>query len=121
MTEIKEIHNALQRLSCIGSKQFQFDQYGQIFGNGEIHYLVEVRGLFFVAWEDHDEKKMIVNPITRFELDELIEVGIEEAWMVVSVPAELHEGIQFNEIDSQQLIESYHVTEEWAIRYWSAH
>lgn len=107
MTEIRKIHNAMLRLSCIGRTQFQYDPANQIFGDGEVHYLVEVAGLFFIGWEDNHTRAMIVNPITRFDLDELVELGMEEAWMVLNVPAELDEGIQFREIDDSELIAAY--------------
>lgn len=53
MKEISEIRDALLRLSCIGRTRFHYDPAGQVFGDGEIHYLVEVTGLFFMAWEDN--------------------------------------------------------------------
>jgi len=101
------IRDALARLSCIGCKQFHYDPAGQVIGDGEIHYLLEVSGLFFLAWEDTDAGMMIVNPITRFGLDELVELGAEEAWMVVHVPLRLSEGIQFREISVAELIDTY--------------
>lgn len=104
---MKEIRDALARLSCIGRKKFHYDPAGQVFGAGEIHYLVEVSGLFFLAWEDADTGMMIVNPITRFGLDELEELGAEEAWTVLHVPLGLSEGIQFREISSAELIDVY--------------
>lgn len=50
---------------------------------------------------------MIVNPITRFGLDELEELGAESAWTVLHVPAELSESIQFREIGDAELIDVY--------------
>lgn len=111
MSEISEIGDALLRLACIGRTRFHYDSAGQVFGDGEIHYLVEVTGLFFVAWEQRDTRVMIVNPITRFSLDELEELGAEEAWTVLRVPAELSTGIQFREIDNAELIDVYHQME----------
>jgi hypothetical protein len=102
----------LSRLSCIGRMRFYYDPVGQVFGDGAIHYLVEVSGLYFLAWEDNDTRTMIVNPITRFDLDELGELGGEEAWMVLHVPATLAEGIQFREIDDAELVDAYLRMEE---------
>lgn len=104
---MKEIRDALARLSCIGCKQFHYDPEGQVFGDGEIHYLLEVSGLFFLAWEDTQARMMIVNPITRFDLDELEELGAEEAWVVLHVPVELSESIQFREVSCAELIDVY--------------
>lgn len=104
---MKGIRNALARLSCIGRKQFHYDPAGQVSGDGEIHYLVEVSGLFFLAWDDTETRMMIVNPITRFGLDELEELGKEEGWTVLHVPLELSEGIQFREISGAELIDVF--------------
>jgi hypothetical protein len=111
MKEIKEIHDALSRLSCIGRTRFYFDPAGQVIGDGEIHYLVEVTGRFFVAWRDNDTRMMIMNPITRFSLDELEELGSEKAWMVLHMPTALPEGIQFREIGDAELVDAYRWTE----------
>lgn len=107
MKEVSEIYDAILRLSYIGSRQFHYDPAGQVFGFGEIHYLVEVAGLFFIAWEDNDTRMMILNPITRFSLDELAELGAEEAWTVLHVPATLAESIQFRGIDESELVAGY--------------
>jgi hypothetical protein len=107
MKEITEIRDALMRLSCIGDVLFHYDPSGQVFGDGEIHYLVEIIGRFFMAWESSDTRMMIVNPITRFNLDELEELGAEEAWTVLHVPAELSNGIRFRDIDIVELKDVY--------------
>jgi hypothetical protein len=107
MREIPGIRDALLRLSCIERMRFHYDPAGRVLGEGEIHYLVEVTGLFFVAWKNSDSGMMIVNPITRFGLDELEEVGTEEAWTALHVPAELSDSIQFREIDGNELIDVY--------------
>ena len=78
-----------------------------MFGDGEIHYLVEVTGLFFVAWMDNDSRMMIVNPITRFCLDDLEELGADEAWTALHVPANLSDAIQFREIGDVELSDIY--------------
>lgn len=108
MNERTEIRDALLRLSCIGRRQFYYDPAGQVFSDGEIHYLIEMSGVFFIAWEDNDTGAMIVNPIIRFRLDELEELGAEEAWTVLYVPAELSEGIQFREMGDAELVDVYH-------------
>lgn len=107
MSGVREIHRALMRLACIGRAQFAFDPGGQVFGDGEIHYLLEVSGMYFLAWKDSDTKVMMINPITRFDLDELEELGADEAWTVLNVPASLEEGIQFRKIDSAELVGMY--------------
>jgi hypothetical protein len=107
MNEIREIRDAMSRLSCIGRTRFHYDSIGRIFGDGEIHYLIEVSGLFFVAWKDNDTEMMIVNPITRFGLAELGELGAEEAWTVLRVPDALAEGIQFRDINDVELVRAY--------------
>ena len=81
MIQAKEIREAMLRLSSIGLKRYEYDQTGQILGEGQIHYLVEVSDLLFIAWENSDTCLMIVNPITCFSLDELEELGFLEAWM----------------------------------------
>ena len=114
MTETREIHNALARLSCIEDSRFHYDPTGQIYGEGEIHYLVEVRGLFLMVWENGNTKTMIVNPLTHFDLDELGELGAEEAWTVLRVPALLEECIQFHEMSESELVDAYRRMEEWS-------
>jgi len=110
MSESRVIHNALLRLSCIGGTQFHYDPTGQVFGDGEIHYLAEFGGMYFLVWEDSATNEMVVNPITRFELDELGELGAEEAWTVLRVPDGLDEGIQFREIEESELVDAYYQT-----------
>lgn len=107
MIQTKEIREAMLRLSSIGLKRYEYDQTGQIFGDGPIHYLVEVSDLLFIVWENSDTCSMIVNPITRFSLDELEELGSLEAWTVLHVPATLAEGIQFREIGNAELNAAY--------------
>jgi len=93
---------------CIGRRQFHYDSAGQVFSDGEIHSLIEVSGVFFIAWEENDTGTMIVNPIIRFSLDELEELGAEEAWTVLYAPAELSKGIQFREMGDAELVDVYH-------------
>ena len=107
MIEVKTIRAAMLRLTSIEQMEFRYDSEGQIFGDGEIHFLVEVGGQFFLAWEDNETQTMIVNPITRFELDALVELGSVEAWTVLCVPPTVAEGIQFREIDNAELNEVY--------------
>ena len=64
--------------------------------------------MFFIAWEENDTGTMIVNPIIRFSLDELEELGAEEAWTVLYAPAELSKGIQFREMGDAELVDVYH-------------
>lgn len=107
MNERREIRDAMLRLSCIARTHYHYDPTGQTIGEGPIHYLVELSGLFFIAWENNDTGAMVVNPITRFSLDELDELGAAEAWTVLRVPADVAEGIQFREIDNAELSEAY--------------
>lgn len=60
-----------------------------------------------MAWENSDTKIILVNPITRYGLDELSELGAEEAWTVLYVPQELSQGVQFREIDDAELCDVY--------------
>lgn len=115
MKERTEIRDALLRLSCIGRRQFHYDPAGQVLSDGEIQYLIEVSGVFFVAWEDNDTGTMIVNPIIRFSLDELEELGAEEAWTVLYMPAKLSDGIQFREMGDAELVDVYHRMEARAL------
>lgn len=71
----RQIHNALVWLSSIGGVRSHYDPAGQVVGFAEIHYLVEVAGMHFMAWEDTVTRMIVVNPITRFTLDELDELG----------------------------------------------
>ncbi|MES2758091.1 MAG: hypothetical protein V4693_12015 [Pseudomonadota bacterium] len=107
MTEIKSIREAMLRLSCIGHAQFNYDPSGRVFGDGPIHYLVEVGDLCLIAWEDNHTRTMVVNPITRFDLVELGELGAGDPWTVLRVPAESAQSIQFREIEEAELIEAY--------------
>ncbi|NVM80187.1 hypothetical protein FHW83_006032 [Duganella sp. SG902] len=112
MKQIKEIYDAMLRLSSIGCVEYQYDALGHLFGFGEIHYLVEVNDLFLIAWANNDTGTMVVNPITRFELDELEELSTKEAWTVLHVPIKLTEGIRFRVIDADELCEVYRSTEK---------
>lgn len=96
------------RLSSLASMPFLYDPHCQVFGDGPIQYLVEVSDLVFIAWEDTDTETIVVNPITRFHLDELAELSAEEAWTVLHLPATQVESIQFREIDDNELIGAYH-------------
>jgi hypothetical protein len=107
MNDISEIRDAMLRLSFIARTRFHYDAGSLVFGEGEIHYLIEVSELFFIAWEDDDTKMMIVNPITRFGLDELEELGAEEAWTLLHVPAALDDGIRFREMIGAELVSAY--------------
>lgn len=115
MTETKEMREAMLRLSSIGRMQYHYDAVGRVSGEGEIHYLVEVSNLFFLAWEDNNSGTMVLNPITRFGLDELEELGTEEPWTVLCVPETLAEGIQFREIGGDELSKAYHQMERRTI------
>lgn len=108
-----EIRDAMQRLSHIANRQCCYDAGGDLFGDGPIHYLVEVGHLVFMAWESNDSGLMVVNPITRFDLDGLDELGAEEAWTILRMPTGFTEGIQFREIANEELAEAYHRMEEW--------
>jgi hypothetical protein len=67
-----------------------------------------------MAWENKNTEEMIVNPITRLGLEELGQLGAEELWTVLHVPADLTVAIQFREIDFDQLIATYRRMEKWA-------
>lgn len=107
MIKMQEISEAMLRLSCIERIQCQYDPVGEIVGGGPIHYLVELGNLLFIAWENNDTGAMVVNPITRFGLDELDELGAAEAWTVMRVPTDLAEAVQFREIENVELNEAY--------------
>jgi hypothetical protein len=106
MMETREIQDAMRRLSRIARTVYQFDSAGLIFGDGPMHYLVELGDSLFMAWENNETGTMIVNPITRFELEELEEMGAP--WTVLRVTAELTEGIQFRTVDDIELSAAYH-------------
>lgn len=115
MMEMRAIRDAMLRLSCIACTQYIYDPASLVIGDGAIYYLVEMNDLFFMAWENNDTGAMIVNSITRFDLDELGELGAEEAWTVLRVPAKRAESIQFREIDDAELSEVYHRMEAQTI------
>lgn len=115
MPQTQEIREAMLRLSSIELKPYQYDPTGQVFGFGLIHYLIEIGKLFFIAWENNDTGSIIVNPITRFDLDELEELGSYETWTVLHVPATLSEGIQFREIENSELNIAYRRSEVYAV------
>lgn len=77
-TKVCEIRGALSRLSCIEQMPCCYDPTSEIFGEGPIHYLVEVDDQYFIAWGNDETKTIIVNPIKRFSLDELEELSAEE-------------------------------------------
>lgn len=107
MTETREIRSAMWRLSCIERTPYQYDPAGQVFGFGPIHYLVELGDQLYLAWHNEESGAVVVNPITRYDLDELDELGAYEPWTVLHVPAELDEGIRFREIDAAELAQAY--------------
>lgn len=107
MKKMQGIREAMMRLSCIECIPYHYDPDGQIVGEGPIHYLVELGDLFFIAWENNDTGNMILNPITRFSIDELDELGAGEAWMVLRLPAHLAQRIDFREISNIELNEAY--------------
>ena len=107
MIETMEIRDAMWRLSCIERAQYHYDPAGDVYGDGPIQYLVEVGDLVFVSWVNNDSGSVIVNPITRFSLDELDELGAYEPWTVLQVPASLAERINFREIDAAELADMY--------------
>ena len=113
MPQTTEIQEAMLRLSRIELKQCQYDPTGQVFGDGRIQYLVEIRDLLFIAWENKDTGSVIVNPITRFDLDELEELGSYETWTVMHLPATLNEGVQFREIENSELNNAYRRSEAY--------
>lgn len=103
----RQINKALLRLSSIECMQFQYDPAGQIFGFGEIYYLIEVSEMFFMAWKNSETNIIVVHPITRYGQDELSELGAVEAWTVLYLPQQLSQGIQFREIDNAELCNVY--------------
>lgn len=107
MKEMKKLREILLRLSCIGRLPYQYDPAGQIVGEGPIHYLVEFGNLFFIAWENSNSGTIVINPITRFGLDELDELGAAEPWTVVHVPENQAKSVQFREIDNTELSNAY--------------
>jgi len=107
MTEAKAINAAMLRLSSIARMRYHYDPLGDVFGDGPIHFLVEVGDRFLLAWEDNDMKAMIVNPITRFDLGSLEELGLDEAWTVLHVPAKAANGISYRQIDNAELNDVY--------------
>ena len=111
MPRIAEIRDAMLRLSSIELKQCQYDPTGQIFGDGPINYLVEIGNQLFIAWENNATGEVIVNPITRFDLDELEELGSYEIWTVISVPATAGEGAHFRQIENSELNTAYRLSE----------
>lgn len=66
-----------------------------------------------MAWKDSETGAMIANPITRFGLAELDELGAAEAWTVLHVPAALTDSIHFREINGIELSEAYHRMAGW--------
>ena len=66
-----------------------------------------------LTWEDSETRTMVVNPITRFNLAELDELGAAEAWTALRVPAALTDSIYFREIHSIELSEAYHHMAGW--------
>lgn len=107
MIETNEIRSAMWRLSCIERTPYQYDAAGVVFGSGPIHYLIELGDKFFLAWQNDQSGTVIVNPITRYGLEELDELGAYEPWTVLNVPAALDQGIRFREIDAAELAKAY--------------
>lgn len=107
MMKLQVIREAMLRLSCIACTQYVYDPEGRVLGDGAIHHLLEVDNQFFMAWEHNNTGSVIVNPITRFKLDELDELGADEAWTVLRVPTKQTESIQFREVDEVELSEVY--------------
>lgn len=101
------IEGAIARLSKDNELQFHYDPVGQIHGDGPIHFLVEIDELLFIAWEDTYSKTMIVNPVTRFDLEELDEVGANDVWSLVRLPHSSSDCIQFGEMSNSELSIAY--------------
>lgn len=72
----------MQRLSHIANSPY-YGPGGDLFGDEPIHYLVGLGYLVFVAWEGNDSGLIVMNPITRFDLDGRDELGMEEAWTIL--------------------------------------
>lgn len=115
MPQTAEIREAMLRLSSIELKHYCYDPTGQVHGDGPIQYLLEIGQLLFIAWENNDTGSIIINPITRFNLDELEELGSFEMWTVLRVPATLSECIQFREIENSELNKAYRSNEFYRV------
>jgi hypothetical protein len=115
MSEIQRMREAMLRLTSFRDIQYQYDPANTVFGDGPIHFLVEVEDKFFVAWENNDTGVMIINPITRFDLDELEDLGFEEPWTLLRLPATVPEGLQLLKCDKARLSDVYHRMEQGLI------
>ena len=112
MTETRMILDAMRRLTRIGQVRYEYDPAGVISGEGPMLYLVELADLLFTAWENQETGTIIVNPITRWDLFELVEeLDGPCPWTVLRVPVELTEGIQFREVDAAVVEAVYHQME----------
>lgn len=90
--EERDVRYVLHRLSEFAQIPYQFDPTGVTFGDGPVHHLIELGHLLFIAWEDNETSSIIVNPITRFMLTDLEEMGFP--WNVLLVPTDCSERIQ---------------------------
>jgi len=107
MKEARQIHNAMYRLADVVQMPHEYDGLGLIPVEGPMPYLIELGDQFYTAVEDIGTGAVIVNPITRFDLDELCEVGALDAWLVMHVPDEITERIQYRNIGEAELVRVY--------------
>lgn len=101
------IEKAMMRLTAIDGTEFWYDPAGDVFGNGPILYLLQIDHLTLIAWSNDITKTVIVNPITRFKLEDLLELGNAEKWAILYIPPKRTTCIGFVEIDELAIINAY--------------
>lgn len=77
------IHSAMAMLTSATSIKHILDDDAEELSCGQVHYALELDGRLFLVWNDMDSGSMIVSPIERWNLANLME-AIDDPMPVLS-------------------------------------
>jgi len=78
------IYSAMAMLTNATSIKHILDDDAEELSCGQVHYALELDGQIFLVWDDMDSGSMIVSPIERWNLENLLE-SIDDPMPVLSV------------------------------------
>ncbi|MCG9024500.1 hypothetical protein [Laribacter hongkongensis] len=78
------IYSAMSMLTSATSIKHILDDDAEEFSCGQVHYALELDGRLFLVWNDMDSGSMIVSPIERWSLTNLME-AIDDPMPVLTV------------------------------------